>query len=580
MANDCLIHDRASGRWLAFHAPRAVVVAWRPEEVRPALVRVEAAVEGEGRWAAGFLAYEAAPAFDPALRVRAAGDFPLLWLGVYDAPVVAPAPPPSGPVTLTWAPSIAPGAYRDAIAGIRRRIRAGETYQVNFTYRLRAAFAGDPEALFAALVQAQGPGYAARVDTGRFVVCSASPELFLARDGERVLSRPMKGTRPRAPAPGQDLEVAAALAGSVKDRAENVMIVDMVRNDLGRVAEPGSVRVPRLFALERYPTVWQMTSDVEARVRGPTADLLAALFPPASVTGAPKPRTLSIIAALETSPRRVYTGCVGYLAPGRRAQLNVAIRTVLVDRRQGTAEYGVGGGIVWDSRAGAELEETRAKARVLFAARPPFALLETLRWDPEGGYALLECHLERLAGSAAYFGFPPVTGAAREALAACAAGLPRAPHRVRLVVEADGRARTEARALEGAEAPRPLQVALAPWPVDPADPFLYHKTTRRGVYEQARASRPGYDDVLLWNPRGELTESCLANLVVELEGGRFTPPVACGLLAGTYRGWLLASGRVRERVLTVADLARATRVLLVNSVRGEREAVLGPDLAG
>jgi para-aminobenzoate synthetase/4-amino-4-deoxychorismate lyase len=569
-AGQCLVHHARQGVWWRFRRPLAVFSADRPEAVLPALAAAEAAVEGRGLYAAGFLAYGAAAAFDPALAVRGGSAVPLLWLGLYDHPEPVPLPVPGAAEEgLVWSPTISRPAYREALRRIRGWIGEGDSYQVNFTYRLRADFRGDPMGLFGRLVRAQAPGYAAYVDTGRFAVCSASPELFLERTGERVLSRPMKGTRGRAPTLASDRAEAEALRASPKDLAENVMIVDMVRNDLGRVARPGSVRVPRRFAVERYPTVWQMVSDVEALTGASTAEVLAATFPPASVTGAPKARTMAIIRELEDSPRGVYTGAVGFLAPGRQCQLNVAIRTVVVDRETGLAEYGVGGGVVWDSRAEEEWAESRAKARVLTAAAPTFELLETLRWDPSSGYFLLEAHLRRLDESAEYFGFRSDRDAVTQDLQRAAAGFVPVPQRVRLRVAADGGRTLEWQPLHPREAGRPYRVALAAGPVDVADRFLYHKTTWRRVYDQARAARPDADDVLLWNARGELTESCTANLVVVLDGRRYTPPVRCGLLAGTYRAWLLEQGQVEERVITREDLARVERVALVNSVRGE-----------
>jgi para-aminobenzoate synthetase/4-amino-4-deoxychorismate lyase len=575
---ECLVRHAAAGRWLHFRSPLQVIRAEGPAEVRQALGALEEAVEVGGHHAAGFVAYEAAPALDPALAVRPGVGVPLVWFGVYGPPeaVELPDPPREEAAALDWRPSVDAEAYGRAFARVREAIRAGETYQVNLSYRLRADFAAEPWSLFLALARAQQAPYAALVDTGRHVVCSASPELFLARDGERVVSRPMKGTAPRGLTLAADRRQAEGLRASAKDRAENVMIVDMVRNDFGRVARTGSVRVGGLFELERYPTVWQLTSEVQALTDASLVELLAALFPAASITGAPKPRTMGLIAELECSPRGVYTGSVGFLAPGRQAQLNVAIRTVVVDRPERRAEYGVGGGVVWDSTAPGELAETRTKAAVLTRRLPAFSLLETLAWDPQGGFSLLERHLARLAGSAEYFGYPLDLAAVRGRLDGLARGLVRATHRVRLLVDEGGGISLEASPLEAGPAPGPVRVALARTPVDPEGPFLYHKTTHRRVYEQARAERPGYDDVLLWNVRGELTESTIANLVVELDGVACTPPVSSGLLPGTYRGWLLDTGQVVERVVRVEDLARATRVELVNSVRGRTPVELDP----
>ena len=411
----------------------------------------------------------------------------------------------------------------------------------------------------------------------------------------------MKGTAHRGLTAEDDRERARRLRASEKERAENLMVVDMVRNDLGRVAAAGSVKVPELFAVEHYPTLLQMTSTVTARSRAPLPEIVAALFPSASITGAPKPRTTEIIARLEGGPRGVYTGAVGWLAPGRRARFNVAIRTAVVDRERGEASYGVGGGIVWDSEAAVEWRECELKARVLTSAvhdpGPPrgrFELLETMRWTPGEGFAHLAEHLTRLAGLAEYFEFGLDLAVVEARLAAfeisaAASGLP-APERVRLLVDRSGGVGLEATPLGeiGTDGPageagadsdragrdrpsagpaRPLRLGLAAAPVDPADPFLYHKTTHRRVYDQALTARPDCDDVLLWNPRGEATESCRANLVVRLDDEWTTPPVACGLLPGILRARLLAAGRVRERVVSLADLARCETIYLVSSLR-------------
>lgn len=565
-----LLRDARARRWLLFEAPRDILQTRRPEELPGLLRDAETAAATRGLYAAGFVSYEAAPAFDPALTVRPdPAGFPLLWLGLYDAPREVELPPteaepaPDAP----WTPSITPAAYAEAFGRIKHWIREGDTYQVNLTYRLRRAFAASPWPFFLRLTAAQRATYGALVTTRRWTACSASPELFFSLDGDRLESRPMKGTAPRGLTPELDRQNAERLRASEKDRAENLMIVDMVRNDLGRVATPGSVSVPELFALEKYPTVWQMTSTVRAETQAPLCDIFRALFPAASITGAPKARTMELIAQTEPDPRRLYTGSIGFLAPGRRAQFNVAIRTLLVDRARGEAEYGVGGGIVWDSDCAAEQAECRTKARVLSAFVPPFSLLESLLWTPAEGYALLDRHLARLAESAAYFDVPLDRTAVERRLRTFAQTLASVPHKVRLLVAPDG-----ADTLEAAPLPpppeAPLTVALARAPVDRNDPFLYHKTTCRRVYEEALAARPGFDDVILFNAEGEVTESSRANVVAEIGGARYTPPVVCGLLPGTFRARLLAAGEVAERVITVDELRRSPRVFLVNSVRG------------
>ncbi|HXT21747.1 MAG TPA: aminotransferase class IV, partial [Thermoanaerobaculia bacterium] len=328
----------------------------------------------------------------------------------------------------------------------------------------------------------------------------------------------------------------------------------------------------------RYDTVWQLTSTVVARSDAPLSSLFAALFPSASVTGAPKASTMGLIAELEGEPRGVYTGAIGWAGPHGRARFNVAIRTVWIDRERGIAEYGTGGGVTWDSRADAELAEAGLKARVLAARPRTFRLLETMRWSPRG-YFLLAEHLARLAASARHFGFHWSESRVRAALEDLARTLSPRPHRVRLLVARDGAVAVEAEPLQPtprlAEGRRvPLRVALAPTPVDAADPLLFHKTTERTIYEAARAALPGCDDALLWNRDGELTESTVANLVLRLDGELVTPPLSSGLLPGTFRARLLARGRLVERVVRREDLARATGLWLVNSVRGWMPAEL------
>jgi para-aminobenzoate synthetase / 4-amino-4-deoxychorismate lyase len=570
---------RHHGRWLRFDEPVAIITAEEVGEVMERLRQVETAVTRAGLWAAGFISYEAAPGFDPALRVRpAVGDLPLLYFSLHrPETVVALDTLAPGPATYSlgeWQPSLSAAAYQEAIAAIKEYIANGETYQVNYTFRLRAPFAGASWRLFVELAQAQPTAYAAYVDTGRFAVCSASPELFFHLDGTHITARPMKGTAARGLTLAGDEAQAEWLRNSAKNRAENVMIVDMIRNDLGRVARVGQVAVPALFTAERYPTLWQMTSTVTAVTDHPFSDIMAALFPCASITGAPKVRTMAIIAGLETAPRGVYTGAIGFLAPGRQAQFSVAIRSVVVDRQRGQAEYGVGSGIVWDSDPGEEYEECRIKARLLGERHPEFSLLETMLWQPESGYFLLEYHLQRLADSAVYFAVPVDLAAIRQELAQTAATLSPQPHRVRLLVAQNGVVTVETGVLPATAVSQPLRVGLAPEPVNTTDPFLYHKTTRRQLYESVRAARPDCDDVLLWNERGEVTEACLANVVVELDGRLLTPPVASGLLPGVFRRHLLEKGDIHEAAITLADLDRCRRLYLINSVRRWQEVVL------
>lgn len=570
------VQDAAHRRWLLFYNPRFVVQADCSEQVLTALDQVERCVDTEGLYAAGFISYEAAPAFDTALEVREAADFPLLWFGLFERPGIAGGPPPSAAECsiAEWVPSIDRETYNCAIRRIKELIAAGETYQVNFTMRLRSAFRGDPMALFHRLVQAQRADYAAFVDTGRFALCSASPELFFHLNGDRLTSLPMKGTAARGRWFEEDLAQAQWLRDSVKNRAENVMIVDMVRNDMGRIAKVGTVRVPRLFHVERYPTLWQMTSTVKAVTTAPFSQILKALFPCASITGAPKPRTMHIIAQLETTPRKVYTGCIGFLAPRRRALFNVAIRTVIVDRDAEIGEYGVGGGIVWDSQTGDEFEECRIKAQVLTAKQPSFELVETLLWEEKSGFFLLEYHLQRMEGSAQYFQFPFDREKALAKLRHLENRLSPGTQKIRLLLARDGSIKCLSSAIAQSLPGEVLQLGIAARPVHSGNVFLYHKTTHRDAYDNALKDRPQCDDVLLWNEREQITESTIANVVIRHGGRWITPPVSCGLLPGTFRAWLLDRGKIHESPVTFNMLEEAERIYLVNSVRKWREARL------
>lgn len=566
---------QVDGGWYELQRPADQFLARDVRDVPRVLRDAEAAAEA-GRHIAGFVAYEAGSAFG--LAAYPPGGLPLASFVAFehaepfDPTKLVDASADAG--DLDWQPGMTADEHAVALTRIREHLAAGDTYQVNLTFPLTARFTGDPFALFARLARSQRSSCAAYIDAGRFVVCSASPETFFERDGDQVTMRPMKGTSRRGRTLEEDAARAEELRQSEKERAENLMIVDMVRNDLGRIARTGTVRVPSLFDVETFPTILQMTSTVEAETDATLAELFAATFPCASVTGAPKMRTAELIRELEPSPRGVYTGAVGYLGPGRIARFNVAIRTATIDRKREEAVYGIGSGIVWDSRPEREYEECLAKARVLSADPEPFSLLETIRWDPGDGFTLLGRHLNRMESSARFFGHPWNRDAVESALEAAVHG--DEPLRVRLLLHEDGRPTVETFPLPE-PAGRPVRIGFATAPIDPGDPFLWHKTDRRRVYDEAKASRPDCDEVVLWTQRGLVTETNISNLAIRRSDGAWvTPPVEDGLLAGTYRAELLSDGCLVEGSIVWDELADATAVAVFNSLRGWRAAEFVP----
>lgn len=558
-----------------------MLVAERPEHVAGVLAEVDRATDA-GCWAFGYVAYEAAAGLDPHLVVHRSTPLgvPLAWFGLCDEPQpVAPLDAPgqgrsSGPAQ--WRPTWTPAGHAHDVARVRERIAAGDTYQCNLTVRMAGRVHGDPLDLYRDLALGQRGAYNAYLDLGRFAVVSASPELFFQRSGDEVLLRPMKGTARRGRHLREDEVLADRLRSSRKEQAENVMIVDLLRNDVARVAETGSVTVPELFTVERYETVLQLTSDVAARLRPGTGlvDLFRALFPCGSVTGAPKVSSMAVIRSLEPTPRGVYCGAIGLVGPPDaplRARFSVAIRTAVVDTDSGDAVYGTGGGITWDSEPAAEHAEVLAKAAVLHARPREFELLETMRYEPRRGLRNGDRHLRRLAESAEHLGFRFERSRAVDALRARLTGSGAA--RVRLRLGRTGAVAVDVEALPGAPT-GPVRVALDDEPVDPREPWLYHKTTLREPYDGRRRRRPDVDDVIMVNDCGQLTEVTRATLALKLDGAWYTPPLASGCLPGVERARLLDRGLLQERVLRPDDVLVAHELAVISSLRGWRDARL------
>ena len=560
--------DHQTDSWrLTLSAPTEILTAHSQEEVAPVVQAAEVA-SLRGSYVALFLSYEAAAAFDPALVTHPSNNsLPLAWAAVFPEAINSfPTVDNATYCISDWQPAISEAEYHEAVEQVLELIAAGATYQVNYSFPMTAQFKGDPLAFYFDLCRAQRSRYSAFLDLEDFQILSLSPELFFERHGRNVKTKPMKGTIKRGRWTAEDIAFASCLRKSAKDRAENVMIVDLLRNDLGKVAQVGSVHVPAIFDLERFETLWQMTSTVEATLKADVGlvEVMAALFPCGSITGAPKISTMKIINQIERFPRGIYTGAIGYLKPGGDCVFNVAIRTLQLESKTGLVTFGVGGGVTADSTAEREYGECLVKSAFLKGHATEFQLLETILLE-EGTCFLLDRHLRRLNDSASFFGFRIEQDEIESALRGIAVEHAHGNWKIRLLLSRNGKVQTEVQRLTLKSSPR--RAVLAPAPVDSSNRMLFHKTTERSMYQAVLDAASEYDEVVFWNEKGEVTESVYANVVVRIGEKLFTPPVACGLLAGTFREELLGEGQIEERIISVAELLAAEKVFLINSVQ-------------
>ena len=579
LLDDARVHGAVAAR--LFANPVETLVAHGAAEIPALLDRLEMA-RARGLHAAGYLSYEAGKGLAPAWRGAAgasdAGAPLLAWFGLFerveriDADAVpARLPDPAGGWVGRVTPRVSRAAYHAAVEEVLRLIRDGDIYQANFTFRADVPVLGDPLAVYARLRRTARAGYGGFIWTGREAIASLSPELFFALRGREVMARPMKGTAARLADPDADARAAYDLAEDPKQRAENLMIVDLIRNDLSRVAVPGSVAVPDLFRVESFPTIHQLVSDVTARLpEGSGAvDVLRAAFPCGSITGAPKVRAMEIIDELEVGPRGLYTGSIGFIDAGGDAAFNVAIRTLVFPEINGLqdgpscATLGLGSGIVADSIPGEEWRECLAKGEFVGAARESFDLLETMYFDPVDGLQRLEGHLARMKASAAALGFHFDRHGARNSLQSATFRL-RSAARVRMRLAASG-----ALAVEVSPVPRlaelPVAVAVRPAPMIADDFRLAHKTSLRFAYDGARIAS-GAAEVVFVDEPGFVTEGSWSNIFVERDGVLLTPPLSLGLLPGVLRAELIEKGRAVESHLRLADLEDG--FFIGNSLRG------------
>lgn len=578
-----LFEDARPGRGASrlFSQPLEKIVAATLAEVPSALALVRAALN-RGNYVAGWLGYEAGIAFEPRLMAKATRHVgsrsPLLWFGVFaqvrnltSDELTSALPDPASAWMSMPCPRMKRAHYEAAFNRLHRYIVAGDIYQANLSYRADLTLLGNPLAAYARLRGAGQGGWSAVVRDEASWLLSTSPELFFRMSGRSIEAKPMKGTARRAANPEEDRLAAERLRLDPKELAENIMIVDLLRSDLSRLAKRGTVSVPELFTVESYPTLHTLTSTIRAEVREEydVVDVLSALFPCGSITGAPKIRAMEIIDELEMDGRGAYTGSIGWIAPDGTAEFNVAIRTLAVS--DGRAELGLGSGIVYDSTAAREWSECLAKGAFVTAQADRFALIETMRFQPGAGIALLEQHMRRLASSARVFGFRFNARTIRARIEAAIATA-TTPSSVRLLLQSDGKTSVELKDAP-VRAERHAAVLVAPVPVEPDDFRLFHKTTNRHFYDAARRGA-GSDEVVFIDGSGCLTEGSFTNLFVERAGVLLTPPVGRGLLPGVLRSSLIEAGRAREADLTPEDLEGG--FLLGNALRGLFPAQLMP----
>jgi para-aminobenzoate synthetase/4-amino-4-deoxychorismate lyase len=579
-----------------FLRPKKIVSTWRTEETKNCFAELEQALK-EGCYVAGFVSYESGSAFEERLKYKEFFDFPLLWFGIYEQPLIYNHGQQNfemypvhthkvmekiglysdckqkGYILKEIRANISKSSYIQSIDRIKDLIAQGLTYQVNYTFKLKFAFSGSATNLYFNLRNNQSVSYSAFIKAGHYFILSFSPELFFAKKGNKIYVRPMKGTVKRGRNLNEDQLNSEQLKNCHKNRSENIMIVDLLRNDLGKISEIGSVRVPRLFKIEKYETLFQMTSDIESCLKSKdiTFDIFRHIFPSGSVTGAPKIKTMEIIRQLEKEPRNIYTGSIGFFSPQQNGTFNVAIRTILINEQTQEGEMGVGSGIVYDSSAQTEYSECCLKTSFLLNKPKDFALIETMLWQRHKGFHFLEQHLKRLEDSAQYFDFSYKKDNILLALSKLEKCFKKNAYKVRLLLGKDGKITLTTTLLISIANQKP-RVHLAAQRTNSEDPFLYHKTTNRKVYDQEykRCRRLKSYDVIFTNEKGEITEGAISNLFIKKNGKLYTPPVTSGLLDGIYRRYMLSLNRlqVKEKVLYKKDLLNAQEIYLCNSVRG------------
>ncbi len=532
----------------------------------------------KGYWLAGYFSYEFGYFLEGALQsLRGESKAPLAWFGVCKKPKEIRSEKKSSSKcsrSFLDKPSYEIGKIRTSISQreyvkrikkIKCYLEQGLSYQVNFTFKEKFDFKGDVVSLYSDLRNSQPTPYSALINTSQEKILSLSPELFYRIDKSKIIARPMKGTIKRGENKEEDFRSKTDLKRSKKIRAENLMIVDLLRNDLGRISK--LVRVPKLFNIERHPTLYQMTSTIEGKLRKNLSlkELFSSLFPCGSVTGAPKIKTMELIKRLEKEPRGVYTGAIGYISPKKKSCFNVSIRTVQIKKNKG--ELGIGGGIVYDSKAKAEYEEALLKAKFFKQGLEKMGLIESILWDKDKGYYLLELHLKRLKKSAKHFSYLYKKGEIKKRLKKVVLNAKR-NLKIRLILDSEGKIIIKKELIKKIKAP--IKIRISERRINSKDKFLYHKTTRRALYDQERKKglAKGCFETVFLNKRGQFTEGTISNIFILKGKSFYTPSLNSGLLPGVLREHLIKEGKVREKILYLKDFKNADKVYVGNSVRG------------
>lgn len=562
-----------------FKSPLEIISCDTPSRIKPSIDRIEHFVK-KGYFAVGFLSYEAGFGLEEALKAKEGRNFPLLWFGLFKDPerfdhskvVFIDDVSKSDHIIKDIEAEISKREYIDSIGKIKTYIEKGDTYQVNHTFKLNFSFSGTMTDLYLYLRKKQSVSYSALIKFNGKYILSFSPELFFNREKSFMQVKPMKGTADRGRSLKEDVDNAKLLHLCPKNRSENIMIVDLLRNDLSRISKKGTVNTKSFFEIEKYESLFQMTSTVESKVRTGVSlyELFKATFPSGSVTGAPKISSMKIIDELEKSPRRIYTGSIGFLAPNGESAFNVAIRTLLIDTKKKKGEMGIGSGIVYDSDPKREYDECILKSKFLTQKTKDFSLIETLLWEPSKGYPLLKFHLDRLFASAKYFDYKYSKRSVASFLNKLSKDFNNDKYRVRLLLNKSGEISASHGIIEKDNSPK--IITFSSKKIDSTDRFLFHKTTNRNTYdkEHKRYKREGFFDTIFCNKNNEVTEGAISNIFIKKGNKYYTPPVGCGLLDGVYKRYLITEKilNIEEKVLYPNDVKTAQKILLTNAVRG------------